>query len=123
MEEKRRSKRFPVHIELCICDLFKQDTTGIHDLDSPIEVIDISRHGIGFISQCILPVGYYFNAKLDLYDESTPSVFTVVKIVRCESHDRHHYRYGCEFAKPAEDIYAVLEMCSNSVERLSRACI
>lgn len=123
MEEKRRSKRFPVHIQLCISDLFKQDTTGIHDLDSPIEVIDISRDGIGFISKCILPVGYYFNAKLDLYDSTSPAVFTVVKIVRCESYDMYHYHYGCEFTHPAEDVYALLEMCSDSMEQRRRACI
>lgn len=123
MEERRRSKRIPVHIDLCICDLFKQDTTGIHDLDSPIEVFDISRHGIGFISECILPVGYYFNAKVDLYDEQIPTAFTVVKIVRCEAVDNRHYRYGCEFAKPAENIYTILDLCSTSYQKLGKACI
>lgn len=123
MEERRRNKRVPVHVELCICDLFKQDTTGIHDLDSPIQVIDISRHGIGFISECVLPVGYYFNAKLDLYDDHTPSAFTFVKIVRCESVGTHRYQYGCEFSQPTEDVYVILDACSGSFQQLNSACI
>ena len=112
MDDRRKSTRLPVHIELCLCDLFKQDTTGIHDLDTPIEVIDISSHGIGFISECILPVGYFFNAKLDLYDSDTPAVFTVVKLIRSESYDMTHYRYGCEFTQPADDVSQLIHQCT-----------
>ena len=101
MQEKRRSKRLSAHIKLSISDLFKQNNNGIHGLEAPIEVTDISRHGVAFMSECVLPLDYYFNASVTL-NQDTPPLFTVVKIVRCEVLDKEHYLYGCEFTHLAE---------------------
>lgn len=113
MVEKRRSLRIPVEISLSISDLFKQDLSGIHDLNSPIEVVDISRHGIGFITECILPVDYYFNAKLDVEDKDIDSVFTIVHIVRFEIVEKDLYRYGCEFSNMPDNLNTIVERYSN----------
>lgn len=40
-------------------------------IDSPIEVKDVSRSGIGFITKSILPMNYYFNAALTFDDEDS----------------------------------------------------
>lgn len=117
MIEKRRSTRIPVQIHLSISDLFNQDLSGIHDLNSPIEVVDISRHGIGFVTECILPVDYYFNAQLELGVQDPTSIFTIVKIVRFEILDKDLYRYGCEFSNMPENIGNIIETYS---ERFSQ---
>lgn len=97
MIEKRRSTRIPVQIHLSITDIYKQDNSGIHNLSAPIEVTDISVHGLGLITECILPLNYYFNASLIL-DEIPSPIQTIVKIIRMDVLDKDLYRYGCEFS-------------------------
>ncbi len=95
MVDKRRSKRLDVDMKLNISNLFKQDNVLIGNIDAPIHVVNISKNGIGFQSEAILPVGYYFNAKIDL-GNSDSSLYTVVQIMRTEKRDDTFY-YGCEF--------------------------
>ena len=94
--DKRRYKRLPVSMTLEISSLFKQDHEQIEGLDAPIKVTDISKGGIGFISPSELPVGYYFNACIQLGDEDA-KLFSVVKIVRKVNVDKEDgFLYGCE---------------------------
>lgn len=95
MLEKRKSQRIPLQMNLQICDLYKQDASGIHHLDAPIELTDISEQGIGFVSECILPLQYHFHACLSL--DSKKDFLIALKINRCSVMDRDHYYYGCEF--------------------------
>ncbi len=95
--EKRRFKRMNVDLKLKISKLFNQDNVIITDVDAPIEVIDISKGGIGFITSSTLPMGYFFNAKIQLGDEDS-MLYTVVKIVRSRlSDDEKSTNYGAEF--------------------------
>ena len=103
--EKRRSTRYPVSIKLSISDLYRQDNSGIHDLDTPIVVENISQGGLCFITEGVFPIGYYFDATLALInDDEQSSIFTTVKIVRSYAIDHKHYRYGCEFTTTPENI-------------------
>ena len=86
MQEKRRSKRFPAKLELEISQLFKQNNV-MADISAPIEVIDVSKS--------VLPLDYYFNAKLELGGPDK-CIFCVVKIIRIDS-DGEQNIYGCEF--------------------------
>ena len=95
MEEKRESKRLNVDMTLKISNLFRQDNVLIENIDAPIRVTNISKCGIGFETEAILPVGYYFNAKITLGNKDS-CLYTVVQIVRTEAHEDHLY-YGCEF--------------------------
>ena len=95
MEEKRHNKRFPVKLELEISSLFKQDNVKVDNIHAPIEVTNISRNGIGFRSASILPLNYYFNAKIQLGD-SDSSLYSVVKIIRHQAIEENMYYYGCE---------------------------
>lgn len=97
MEEKRRSRRLPIELTLDISSLFKQDNVKVENVHAPIEVINISKHGIGFKTESVLPVGYYFNARLQLGD-SESVLNCVLRIMRespCESEDG--FEYGSEF--------------------------
>ncbi len=102
MIEKRRSPRVPIHLTLSICDLYKQDVSGIHQLDAPIEVTDISEHGVGFTSECILPLDYYFNASVNFQNDIR--YVATLQIVRCNIIDGSHYSYGGEFVNPQPEL-------------------
>ncbi|MBQ2275164.1 MAG: PilZ domain-containing protein [Lachnospiraceae bacterium] len=94
--DKRRAKRLPINLTLVVSDLFKQDNVKVQGIDATIEVFDISKTGIGFITSSVLPLNYYFNAKLVL-DSEENTVFTVIKIIRSQTISEGQYLYGCEF--------------------------
>ncbi len=96
MEEKRKTKRLPITLELSVSSLFKQNNVKVDVEESPVVVTDISKGGIGFISKSILPIGYYFNAKLELGDKDSV-LYTVVKIIRSSEGEEGGIVYGCEF--------------------------
>lgn len=96
MQEKRRYKRLPIELKLEVSEVFKQDNDVIRDLNTAINVIDISKAGIGFSTSTYLPEGYYFNATIVL-ETSEQKILTVVKILHREQLNDTEYRYGCEF--------------------------
>lgn len=96
MLEKRKSKRIPVRLKLEISSLFNQDNGMVTIVNTEIEVINISRTGIGFISESKLPTGFYFNACLEFGSEDS-KLYCVVKILRTENADGDYTLYGCEF--------------------------
>lgn len=96
MVEKRRSKRLPIKLELSVSSLFKQDNVKVDVKEAPVIVTDISRGGIGFECDSILPIGYYFNAKLEM-GSSDSVLYTVVKIIRSAEGEEGRTVYGCEF--------------------------
>ena len=95
MEEKRRSNRMQVELSLKISSLFMQDNIKVENIDAPINVINISKGGIGFITESILPLNYYFNATINLGDEDA-SLYCVVKIIRTKELADGMHLYGCE---------------------------
>jgi hypothetical protein len=96
MSEKRKSERFQVDLKLDVSSLFKQDNVSVDNIGAPIEVVNISRVGIGFVSSSVLPLDYYFNAKIQLGDEDS-TLYSVVKIIRKEDAEDGRYNYGAEF--------------------------
>ena len=96
MQEKRRSKRFPVELELVVSKLFRQDAIDTDHVNAPIHVVDVSKLGIGFITTSDLPMHYYFNAKLELGSPEN-SLYCVVQIIRKTPKDDGTISYGCEY--------------------------
>ena len=95
MEEQRRSKRVKVKLSLDVGSVFKQDNIEVSNLNAPIEVTNISRTGIGFVSESVLPVGYYFNARFEL--KPGEAFNGVVRIIRRVVQTDGRSQYGCEF--------------------------
>lgn len=95
MTDKRCNKRYPIDLKLKISTLFKQDNVKVDNIDAPIDVLNISRGGIGFQSESYLPKGFYFNAKIQLGEEDS-KLYTVVQIVHQEKRENSYY-YGAEF--------------------------
>lgn len=99
MEERRKHKRLPIKLEIDIDKLFKQDNEIIHDINESIEVINISRTGIGFLCKDELPLEYYFNAKIEF--DQLKYFYCVLKIIRKEVIGDTNL-FGCEFVGLAE---------------------
>lgn len=95
-KEKRRAARIPVELKLEVSSLFKQDHEKVSDVNAPIEVLNVSKVGIGFRSASVLPLGYYFNAALHLMEEENANLYLVVKIVRIKDAHDGFREYGCE---------------------------
>lgn len=108
MQEKRRSKRLPVHLELKVSRLFQQECIEDLDTEVPITVIDVSKLGIGFVTDADFPLHYYFNAKLALGSEEN-SLYCVVQIVRKNPHEDGIINYGCEFVGMAPVLGFIFE--------------
>ena len=118
MDEKRRYKRLPVKLSLEVSEVFKQDNDVISDLNTEIDVFDISKAGIGFTTSTYIPVGYYFNATIVL-DTSEQKILTVVKILHRVETNNGLYRYGCEFVGLAgifDFVFEDYEMTLNSTD-------
>lgn len=117
MQERRRAKRMPINLSLQINNLYKQDHVHVVNLNAPIEVLNISKTGIGFRSESKLPIGYYFNASINLGEKET--LHTVVKIIRSQPIDDKLTMYGCEFIGMAEILSFVFEAYDYKLEKIS----
>lgn len=93
--ERRKYKRLPIELTLEIDEIFKQDNVIIRNIGASISVFDISRNGIGFVSEADLPVGYYFRGMINLGKSDFFRV--VIQIVRCTEIDRKQKKYGAVF--------------------------
>ncbi len=96
MQEKRRSKRLPIQLELVVSKLFKQEAAASVEVNEPIQVVDVSKLGIGFVTTNDFPINYYFNAKLELGSPEN-SLYCVVQIIRKQPKEDNLISYGCEF--------------------------
>lgn len=94
-QERRRYKRLPIELCLDVDEVFKQDNVIIKNIGASITVFDISRSGIGFISEADLPIGYYFRGTIDFGNGDFFRV--VIQIVRMVAIDTKRKNYGAEF--------------------------
>ena len=115
MLEKRRNPRMDISMELHISSLFKQDNDSI-EINSPITIIDISKGGIGFTSNDFLPIGYYFNAVIQMGHQES-KLYCVVRIVRSQTveGDDNQYLYGCEFVGMAPVLDFIFDEYANEI--------
>ena len=113
MVEKRREKRMPISLHLDVSSLYKQDNEKVENLNAAIEVIDISKSGIGFQTESILPLGFYFNARLAV---GTQDLKCVVRIVRSQPGGEGLTIYGCEFVGMAPVLDYIFEEYEGVIE-------
>lgn len=108
MLEKRKTERLPIETKLTVTNLYKENTNTLMDLNLNVDIIDISSKGIGFVSQCIFPVGYFFIANIELAND-LPQIITDVRIIRSNAIDKNNYRYGCEFVSISPSVEKMLD--------------
>jgi c-di-GMP-binding flagellar brake protein YcgR len=99
MKERRKYKRLPIKLELKISSLFNQENTLIPDTSESINVVNISKAGIGFTCAHELPLNYYFDTKIQLTEDKY--FCAVLKIIRMEKHEEGYF-LGCEFVGLAD---------------------
>lgn len=114
MIEMRREKRWPAKLELEISSLFKQDNVKVEDINAPIEVVDVSKAGIGFNTTSKLPLGYYFNARLVLAESD--ALNCVVRIIRQQKTEDGFF-YGCEIVGTASIMDYVINEYAASLDK------
>ncbi len=116
MEEKRKSRRHEIDMEIRLRRLnggpLEENSTPI-----TVDLKDLSKSGLGFISQKELEVGSFYDAKITLWTmESMEALF---EIVRCQPID-NGYMYGGMFvALPESDKFRidVYEMFKDAQEQ------
>lgn len=115
--EKRRYKRIKADLKLNVSSLFQQNNVLISNIDSPINVVNVSKGGISFTAKSILPIDFYFNAALQLGDEED-ILFCVVKIIRCMPiPDSDEYSYGCQFVGMAPVLDYIFDEYEEKIEK------
>jgi hypothetical protein len=95
VNDRRKYKRLPIELHLEVDEVFKQDYVVIKDLNASVSVFDISKNGMGFISQASLPLGYYFRGRINLGDGDF--FYVVIQIVRAHIAVNSNKVYGAEF--------------------------
>ncbi|WP_205839255.1 PilZ domain-containing protein [Velocimicrobium porci] len=93
--ERRKYRRLPLNLTLGVSKLYKQDYIELNDINVDLEVVDISKAGIGFRTQKELPVDYYFDGRIELVDNDF--FYAVVKIIRRQKLEDQNYIYGAKF--------------------------
>lgn len=105
--ERRRYKRLPIELKFEVDKIFKQDNDVIENINADIEVFDISKTGIGFISCADLPKDYYFDCTIGLGEKDF--FRTVIKIVRIHEIEDGKNSYGAEFVGLAQFLAAKVD--------------
>lgn len=106
MDDRRKYKRIPFNIKLVVDSLYKQDHVELNNLESEIEILNISKSGLGFESRADLPMDFYFNAHIVLDEEKR--FFGVLKIIR-KGELEDGFSYGCEFVGLADILSNIIE--------------
>lgn len=96
MVEHRKSKRTKIQMHLEVSSVFKQDNIHVSNINAPIEVVNISKSGIAFVTESVLPIGYYFNSRFE-FENKEDSFNCVVRIIRSSKREDGKNLYGCEF--------------------------
>lgn len=110
MDERRKTKRIDFKLKLIVDSLYKQDHIELNNIENEIEILDISRSGLGFISEADMPMDFYFNAHIIMDEDKR--FFGVLKIIR-KSETEDGFNYGCEFIGLADILSNVIDEYDN----------
>lgn len=109
MDERRKHKRLDLDVSVQLERLDQDDITTLKFIH--VVVTDISRSGIGFVSDQNLKVGTYYDTKIHIWTKEV--IDAVLEIVRCDPKGDGTYKYGCVFVGMSDtdalkiDIYQI----------------
>jgi hypothetical protein len=95
IRERRKYRRLPIELRLEVDEVFKQDNVVLKNLNASVSVFDISKSGIGFISDASIPLGYYFRGRINLGNDDF--FYVVIQIIRAHINEFNNKVYGAEF--------------------------
>lgn len=90
MEERRKSKRSELQSKLIIKRL-----DGEEQEEVSIDVVDVSKSGVGFISSEVLMIGSTYESFLTIWTKEVLHAF--LQIVRIEMKENGYFFYGATF--------------------------
>ncbi len=124
MEEKRRSKRFPIDVEIKLDEVKTQK--NVDDIPKDIihvTLVNVSRNGLAFKCTDELKLNTFFDVNIILWTKATfQSVIEIVRMECVEDSEDNEILYGCRFiGLRMEDelkikIYELLQEQENNIE-------
>lgn len=90
MNERRKSQRTELNSKLIIKRL--DDSTS---QEVEIEIVDVSKSGVGFLCKTPLKIGAVYESFLTIWTKEVIHAF--LQIVRIELKDKEQYSYGASF--------------------------
>lgn len=112
--ERRRHRRLPLNLTIEVSKLYKQDYISLDNINVDIEVVDISKSGIGFCTKKELPIDYYFDSKIELGESDF--FYAVIKIVRSQQLADGSFNYGAQFVGLAPFLADKIDMYARKVD-------
>lgn len=95
MNERRKSKRMDLEAQLMVKRLDSAENHAV-----VIDILDVSRSGVGFTCEDLLDIGAVYECSLTIWTKDVIQSF--LRIVRIELEDTGRYRYGAVFIGMAE---------------------
>lgn len=93
MDEKRNAKRLDLDVVIELSRIDGDD--GITTVKmARVDVVDLSRSGIGFVSKQKFELGSFYNTKIQIWTKDI--IEAIIKIVRCKEEDGQ-FHYGASF--------------------------
>ena len=89
MDDRRRSRRIELGSKIIIKHL---DQPLVADHETDVEVIDVSKNGLGFICSDVLQIGSVYEAYLTIWTKEVIHAF--IEIVRIVKKEDGLYEYG-----------------------------
>lgn len=108
MEERRKSRRMELSATLLMKGL-----SGEADNEVSIDILDVSKTGVGFVCSSPLNIGAVYEAYLTIWTKEVLDVF--MEIVRIEKIGSEEYSYGAIFIGMSEmdckriEVYETIE--------------
>lgn len=91
MEERRKNKRMELSSKLLIKRLDAEGATREVDID----VVDVSKTGVGFLCSEALEIGAVYEAFLTIWTKEV--IHSFIEIVRIEKREDNRFTYGSIF--------------------------
>ena len=110
-DNKRRAKRLELNVNIALDRIDKSGAVSVQMI--PVRVLDLSKDGIGFITNRQLELDSFYNTEIEIWTKER--LKTVIKIVRVQKVDANIYRYGCIFLGLSDvdrfkiDIYQMID--------------
>lgn len=93
MVEKRKAKRLELEVSIELSRILEED--GVTTLKiAQVDVVDLSRNGIGFFTNQELEIGSFYTTKIQIWTKDI--IEAIIKIVRCKK-ENGGYHYGAIF--------------------------
>lgn len=93
MEEKRKAKRLALDVSIELSRIAEDDGVTTVKM-AHVDVIDLSRGGIGFLTKQELEIGSFYTTKIQIWTKDI--IEAIIKIVRCNKEENGNH-YGAIF--------------------------